>query len=308
MSGVSVTTRFLYSVLSGKVYAGKKKQQEPLHNLVSCFAKDIGNCFHQEIPVQSASWTEKIFLICLGLKRDLAALVKLGKLQRNYMRDTMSGKGAGICHLCRGGQENFSYHETDFNIMTEMRRDAPLPWTQQPSLLNSIPHSPSRKAAFFKLDLFHILLKGVFGDIAANAIVSCYDLKVFGNLSLEKFLKHVYDDASGYCRQNGLQLHMIALTTDLLGIKRASSYPTASWFKGADTSTLCTYLQAKLGTLANLEPEHQHYMGLIHKVVKSANEFMRTLLHSGNFLLDSERAAALLHGKKVLEYFKQLAT
>ena len=170
MSGVSVTTRFLYSVLSGKVYAGKKKQQEPLHNLVSCFAKDIGNCFHQEIPVQSASWTEKIFLICLGLKRDLAALVKLGKLQRNYMRDTMSGKGAGICHLCRGGQENFSYHETDFNIMTEMRRDAPLPWTQQPSLLNSIPHSPSRKAAFFKLDLFHILLKGVFGDIAANAI------------------------------------------------------------------------------------------------------------------------------------------
>ena len=170
MSGVSVTTRFLYSVLSGKVYAGKKNQQEPLHNLVSCFAKDIGNCFHQEIPVQSASWTEKIFLICLGLKGDLAALVKLGKLQRNYMRDTMSGKGAGICHLCRGGQENFSYHETDFNIMTEMRRDVPLPWTQQPSLLNSIPHSPSRKAAFFKLDLFHILLKGVFGDIAANAI------------------------------------------------------------------------------------------------------------------------------------------
>ena len=181
------------------------------------------------------------------------------------MRDTMSGKGAGICHLCRAGQENFSYHEMDFEVMTEMRRDVPLPWTQQPSLLNSIPHSPSRKAAFFKLDLFHILLKGVFGDIAANAIaaqkpvgsvflnmfkpltgfgissvnvrvwatcflvwkVSCYDLKVFGNLSLDKFMKHVYDDVSGYCRQHHLQLHMIALTADLLAIKRASSFPTA---------------------------------------------------------------------------------
>ena len=49
MSGVSVTTRFLYSVLSGKVYAGKKNHQEPLHKLVSFFAKDIGNCFHEEI-------------------------------------------------------------------------------------------------------------------------------------------------------------------------------------------------------------------------------------------------------------------
>ena len=34
MSGVSTTTRFLYSVLSGKVYAGKKNKQEPLHKLV----------------------------------------------------------------------------------------------------------------------------------------------------------------------------------------------------------------------------------------------------------------------------------
>ena len=48
-------------------------------------------------------------------------------------------------------------------------------------------------------------------------------------------------------------------------------------------------------------------MGLILKVVQSANRFMRTLLHSGIFLLDSERAAALLYGKRVLQYFQQLA-
>ena len=172
MSGVSITTRFLYSVLSGKIYAGKKKHQEPLHNLVKQFAQDIGNSYHEPIPVHGISWTNGVFLICLGLKGDLAALVKLGQLERNFMRDTASGCGKGICHLCRAGQENFSFHDTNFDAMTNMRRDVPLPWTHEPSLISLIPCSPSRKPDFFKLDIFHILLKGVFGDIAANAIVA----------------------------------------------------------------------------------------------------------------------------------------
>ena len=171
MSGISVTTRFLYSVLSGKVYAGKKKRQEPLHNLVNFLAQHIGNSFHEPIAVRGVSWTENIYLVCLGLKGDLAALVKLAQLDRNYMRDTISGNGAGICHLCCAGQANHSYHETTFESLAKMRRGAPLPWKNEPSLLIHIPHSPSRKASFFKLDMFHILLKGVFGDIAANAIV-----------------------------------------------------------------------------------------------------------------------------------------
>ena len=57
--------------------------------------------------------------------------------------------------------------------------------------------------------------------------MTCYDLQVFGALSLEKLLQAVYDDARVYCREHRLQLHMIALTQDLLGIKRASSYPAA---------------------------------------------------------------------------------
>ena len=57
--------------------------------------------------------------------------------------------------------------------------------------------------------------------------VTCYDLQVFGNFSLEKVLKYVYDDARDYCQTHHLQLHMIALTEDLLGLKRASSFPAA---------------------------------------------------------------------------------
>ncbi|CAE7290794.1 unnamed protein product, partial [Symbiodinium pilosum] len=202
MSGVSITTRFLYSVLSGKIYAGKKKHQEPLHNLVKQFAQDIGNSYHEPIPVHGISWTNGVFLICLGLKGDLAALVKLGQLERNFMRDTASGCGKGICHLCRAGQENFSFHDTNFDAMTNMR----------------------------------------------------------------------------------------------------------SWFKGADTATLCTYLEPMLkGIVANLDADNRHYVGLIIKALSAANSFMKTLYHSGLWLLDGERDAAILHGQQVLLHFQKLA-
>ena len=173
MRGVSTTTRFLFSVMSGKVYAGKKKKQEPLHDLVTAFATEIGSCFDTPIDVQGVPWTKKLYLVCLGLKGDLAALVKLGKLTRNYMRDTATGIGPGICHLCKAGQEGCGWDETDFLPMQRMKTNVPTPWHQEPSLISLIPVSPSKKAEFFRLDVFHILLKGVFGDICANAIVSC---------------------------------------------------------------------------------------------------------------------------------------
>ena len=57
--------------------------------------------------------------------------------------------------------------------------------------------------------------------------VTCYDFQMFGNLSLDGLLQHVFEDARDFCRRNHLQLHMNALTKDLLGIKRASNYPRA---------------------------------------------------------------------------------
>ena len=50
--GASVTTRFLYSVMAGRLYnsklAAKKKR---LKTLVSCFARDVGSCF--DTPIQA---------------------------------------------------------------------------------------------------------------------------------------------------------------------------------------------------------------------------------------------------------------
>ena len=82
-----------------------------------------------------------------------------------------------------------------------------------------------------------------------------------------------------------------------------------SWFKGADTSTLCIYLEAMLaGTIEYFSGENQRYISFVVNALAAANTFMRTLLHAGLWLLDSERNAAIHHGHRVLLYFRKLAS
>ena len=171
MLGVSTTNRFLYSVLMSKEYSGKKRANEPLHKLVDHLATEFRSCFYDGIAVKNVAWTKRIYLICLGLKGDLQGIVKLGKLTRNFMRDSASAKSAGICHLCLAGHQGKPWHEHDFQVMSGLKRNLPPPWASEPSLIAKIPQIPSRKHEFFKVDLFHTLHKGFFGDIAANSIV-----------------------------------------------------------------------------------------------------------------------------------------
>ena len=81
-----------------------------------------------------------------------------------------------------------------------------------------------------------------------------------------------------------------------------------SWFKGADTSSLCRYLCAKLsGLLPMLADENQSYVSLIVDGISGANDFMRVLLHAGLWLLDVERDSAISSGLKAVHSFKLLA-
>ena len=172
-TGVSIITRFLYSVMAAKMYNGKKHKNKPLLALVDHFAQDLADCFHHPIKVSCEDEERSIYLCTIGLKGDWPALIKLGQLKRHHLRDTWSTTaGVGICHRCLGGQEGRSWHDISYNNMVTMRRDAPLPWTSTPGLIAHLPVSTEHAADFFKIDLFHTFHKGVFADAAANAIAT----------------------------------------------------------------------------------------------------------------------------------------
>jgi hypothetical protein len=172
-SQLSIRTRFLFSVMLGQTYLGAKHKNRPLHALVERFATELRSCFEQPIEVDDAGVPRRLSFVLLGTKGDLPALMKLGRLERHFLRDCWrKDKGAGICHLCLGGQNNKPWHLVDYHSMCKLKEDMTDPWPLKPELLQHIPHSPGHAAEFFRLDVFHTFHKGVLGDAAANIIVS----------------------------------------------------------------------------------------------------------------------------------------
>ena len=166
--GVSVSTRYLYSVMTAKVYAGINAQR--LDCLVGHMADDLTGLFHSPVEVTIRGTKKSLFFSCVGLKGDWPALVKLGKLQRHFGRTSAGTESTGICHLCRAGQGGFPYNNFDYDAMLESRRLVALPWDSPGALSTKIPQDQERLAEFFKIDVFHTFHKGIFGDLAANAI------------------------------------------------------------------------------------------------------------------------------------------
>ena len=172
--GPSVSTRCLFSVMSTQLYS-KASKKKRLLTLAERFAKDLQDCFEHPVDVIVNGEASQVYLACLGMKGDWPALVKLGNLRRHHLRVTWtSDSGAGICHFCKAGMPgNTAWHDVSYRNMAAMRVDAPAPWSTPPALIKYVPHSILQEPYFFRIDLFHLMHKGVLADVAANAIVFC---------------------------------------------------------------------------------------------------------------------------------------
>ena len=80
------------------------------------------------------------------------------------------------------------------------------------------------------------------------------------------------------------------------------------WFKGADTSTLCVFLEARLSqALATVEEDSKSYLNDMIHALSHANSFMTCLYGADLWLQDEERNKLLHHGVRTMEFFKKMA-
>ena len=248
--GSTLLTRFMFSVLLGRLY---KKKAKALLDLTQCWSRDWQDMFHKGVRTTSHG---HIFLIGLGLKGDWPSLVKLGRLTRHHLRDApCADNGVGICHRCAAGQRHYPWYETGFDS-SWLTNEAPvdLPWGHgKASHLTQIPQDPDL-TNFFLVDLFHTAHKGVVADYAASATDPCsncmfgvrlfldiylykifvefevsysasnalevtlMDLGLAGDGGLAKRFDYLYESAQRWCKMFGESLHMVHFTSDLFGL------------------------------------------------------------------------------------------
>lgn len=154
----------------GRVYGGRNKNK-PLLQLMGHLSKELNQLFYTGISCgEKGMW----FLVPIALKGDWPALAKIGTLSRTFghLSNKDDGSAKGICHLCSADQCGYkNWHDISWANMVAMRENNyTLPWKSEPSILSAVPLHESDKATFFCPDPFHTLHKGLFGDIAANAI------------------------------------------------------------------------------------------------------------------------------------------
>ena len=170
MLGDSLTSRFVWSVMLARVYSKKKKGPNPLTDLICKLSEELANCFYKGLKLDDGN---TIYLVPICLKGDWPALAKIGNLRRHFGCKSDAHDGKGICHLCCADMgDNKSWHDASWDNMLSMRIGMSMPWAKEPAIVAAIPLPDSYKPAFFRVDAFHTLHKGVLADIAANAIAT----------------------------------------------------------------------------------------------------------------------------------------
>ena len=168
-TGSTYKTRVLYTIRYKRSY-GKKSQV--LLELIQSWATDHAAAM-AGIDVMYEGAKISLKLVPMGLKSDWAAMAKLGQLGRSFYHDS-TPFGKGICHLCLGNTE--ACHEwTTETWKTTMGDSYFPPWSVEPHLVQWLCadyENDWEKAAFFRLDLFHICHKGTMAELAGSALAT----------------------------------------------------------------------------------------------------------------------------------------
>ncbi|CAE7208442.1 unnamed protein product [Symbiodinium microadriaticum] len=127
--GNTYMTRMLFSVLPKTSY---EKKDIRLHALVENLTMDLARCFESGLSVKVEGRDVLLRVVAIGLKGDWPALIKLGKLERHFTRESYP-YGKGLCHLCQANTEMcHSWHECDFTTApwVATMSTAPMPWRE----------------------------------------------------------------------------------------------------------------------------------------------------------------------------------
>lgn len=308
--GNTLQTRFLWSVAPTSLYA---KKTEVFDALLSELAEEFRDIFFNGIQ-----WfSKKIVLVVISSKGDWQWHCKSAKLTRtfNHLCATSSSlanpkkkKPSGICHLCLGGQDGVPWEDPSITSKwAQTIGTSSLPWHSAPPFTN-IPQDEKHLAEFYAIDAFHTLQKGVEADAVASVLIVLFNMLWPEATSVDAKLARSWNSFVEWCRSQRLTPHLQHFSRELLGWAKEGVYPTASWFKGADTRLLSKWLECLLSSQkANLRPDDCFFAGIMYEMMRSINQFHRILQSSPIWVPGPQARECVLAGESFLRSYSRSA-
>ena len=180
------------------------------------------------------------------------------------------------------------------------------PFLRTPALLECLPCDRVHPASFFKLDLFHILLIGVYKDFLGSALVEC--LALFDASNMEERANQMNASLQVFLQEpegKKLKLHANALNLTLMGYS-ASDFACGSWSKAQDSVVLMRFLVWLCDVHQNKFNGSRSLM-IIRDAAKAMNEFWGKLHESGVWILGDAAASLVAKGQLFCTLYQKLA-
>ena len=221
------------------------------------------------------------------MKGDLVFHAKAAGLERSFTRVRKRAPNAkskdlpGCCPWCLAGTPTVAFECFDktapWMATTGFRN--PLPWSEKPTILKAILHSPD-EPSFLKPDIFRILNMGVYKEYAASGL--CLLLPLFGANSQDNNMALMNAKLRQYVKEQKARLHISKLTLELIGARTPKIYASGGWNKGSDSVLLMGFVGWLFETLP-VSPTEKPWKYL-HQGCLSIAAATRTLYTEGVFM------------------------
>ena len=251
--GHSYTTHYLYAAMPALWH---KHNEDAFQALLTSFAEDLRECYDEGVSYRG----RVIRLVLLGLKGDLKMQARAGRLNRWHstarkkpLDPKKASKTTGrCCAWCFAGDPELPFEEIHTELPAWRRHmvqeNPEPPWNagDEGGMLAASLGYQLQPAKFYLPDLFHIYLAGVGQDFVASAVIYVAPLFFPGERgcnALEDNLENLTRSFHAWRKKNKIQAHVVSLTKEKLGYVNATdSYPTGTWSKCADTTSITKYI------------------------------------------------------------------
>lgn len=298
--GHSYTTRFLLATMRKRDYADSETFDFLMENL----AEEAGFMWRSGVQNREG---KSYFGIVLGLAGDWPFLHKSARFSRSFnnvqKRVNLRNPSGGVCHLCSAGKASVPWEQLETRrpewvntLFTEN------PFTQPSPFTAHVLHEPGREAAIWNFDWFHTMHLGVIRNFVGAVLALMSEEEADGNID-NRFLS-LGARYQTWCQQNSRRAFITKLTKDLIGWDTMGTYPSATWHRGALSTTMMEFIEARF---AQESFSHQPLLVMAAEACEAIQSCSRLLYRSSIWLEPAEAKQCAELGLKFLRRYGQMA-